>query len=68
MIDSNYNPNQNLTMGKHYQVCYFINSLNVAFNLYQIYLIAPPMTIDPSTSNAFITDGVSRTWGSAGGD
>jgi hypothetical protein len=31
-------------------------------------LIASPKTIDPSTSDAFMTDGVSRTWGSAGGD
>jgi hypothetical protein len=40
----------------------------VAFNLYQIYLIATPKTIDPSTGDAFMSDGVIITWGSAGGD
>lgn len=64
----NANPSVNLTMGKHYQVCYYIAEMNVAFNLYQLYLIAPPSTIDPSTGDAFMSDGVSRTWGTAGGD
>jgi hypothetical protein len=49
-------------------VCYYIASFKQAFNLYQVYLIASPTTIDPSTSDAFMTDGVSRTWASSGGD
>lgn len=66
--DDNYNPSVNLTMGNHYQVCYYIAEQNMAFNLYQVYIISTPETIDPSTSDAFMSDGVSRTWGSSGGD
>lgn len=36
--------------------------------MYQIYLISLPETIDPSNGDAFMTDGVSRSWGSKGGD
>lgn len=42
--------------------------MDIAFNLYQIYIIETPVTIDPSTSDAFMSDGVTRAWGSAGGD
>lgn len=66
--NDNFNPSINLTMGNHYQVCYYIADLDKAFSLYQIYLISSPTTIDPSTGDAFMSDGVSRIWGSAGGD
>lgn len=66
--DPNYDPSQNLTMGKHYQVCYYIASMDTAFRLYQLYVISLPLTIDPSLGNAFQTTGVSVTWGTIGGD
>lgn len=55
-------------MGMHYQVCYYVSSMMQAFNLYQIYIISTPLTIDPSTSDAFQTQGVTRFWVSDGGD
>jgi hypothetical protein len=58
----------NLKEGNHYQVCYYIAAQKVAFNVYQVYLVKQPETVDPSNSNAFMSDGVTRTWNTYGGD
>lgn len=59
-----------LLASTHYEVCYYISSsaINASFNLYQVYLMGLPLTVDPSSRTAFITPGIFRTWMTSGGD
>ncbi|CDW88139.1 neurohypophysial n-terminal domain containing protein [Stylonychia lemnae] len=67
IVDSNFSP-VNLLEGVHYQICYYIAAQRVAFNVYQTYVVSKPKTVDPSNGDAFMSDGVTRTWNSLEGD
>lgn len=36
--------------------------------MYQTYIINKPKTVDPSNGDAYIADGVTRTWNTYDGD
>lgn len=58
----------NLKEGIHYQICYYISTDKVVFNMAQVYIAFRPRTVDPSNAHIYNrTDNVQQ-WMTGWGD
>ena len=69
-FEDQYNPlpTDQLLLGTHYYLCYYVGSMNITFPLAQVYVGYLVDKVSPVELSSFKTQGVSETWNFEGGD